>query len=62
MSGPAAAPPTRTPHGVTVLQSPDAPLFAALVAQWQSAGRMVPGHPDTEWSELTGRIPRVRGW
>ncbi|SEG77499.1 hypothetical protein SAMN05216223_110239 [Actinacidiphila yanglinensis] len=72
VSGTAAAPPTGNPmawrsgnpsepFGVTVLQAPDAPLFAALVAQWQSAGRMVPGQIDTEWAELVGRIPRLSG-
>ncbi|BBB01617.1 hypothetical protein RVR_9117 [Actinacidiphila reveromycinica] len=47
--------------GVTVLQTPDAPLFSALVAQWQSAGRMVPGQTDAEWAELVGRVPRLTG-
>jgi hypothetical protein len=51
----------RDPRGVTVLQSPDAPLFTELVAQWQSAGRMVPGQTDTEWVELVGRVPRLTG-
>lgn len=60
-TGAATAPPTRPARGVTVLQSREVPLFAALVAQWQSAGRMVPGHHDTEWSELVGRVPRVTG-
>ena len=48
-------------HGGTVLQSTDAPLYSALAAQWQSAGRMVPGQADTEWAELVGRIPHVTG-
>ena len=48
-------------HGGTVLQSTEAPLYTALAAQWQSAGRMVPGQTDTEWAELVGRIPRVTG-
>jgi hypothetical protein len=72
VSGTAAAPPTGAPvswrqgsasgsGGVTVLQALDAPLFAALAAQWQSAGRMVPGQTDTEWAELVGRIPRLTG-
>jgi hypothetical protein len=51
----------RSPRGGTVLQSTDAPLFSALAAQWQSAGRMVPGQTDTEWAELVGRIPRLTG-
>ena len=37
----------------------DAPVFAALAAQWRSAGRMVPGQVDAEWAELVGRIPRL---
>jgi hypothetical protein len=49
----------RDSRGVTVLQSPDAPLFTELVAQWQSAGRMVPGQTDSEWVELVGRVPRL---
>ncbi|WP_329139569.1 hypothetical protein OG552_33795 [Streptomyces sp. NBC_01476] len=53
--------PWRTARGGTVLQSRDAPVFAALVDQWQSAGRMVPGQADTEWAELVGRIPRLTG-
>ncbi|WP_329362622.1 hypothetical protein OG896_04640 [Streptomyces sp. NBC_00669] len=72
VSGTAAAPPTGAPAawrsgnapapaGVTVLQARDAPLFAALVAQWQSAGRMVPGQTDSEWAELVGRVPRLTG-
>jgi hypothetical protein len=48
-------------RGVTLLQTPDAPLFTALVAQWQSAGRMVPGQADREWAELVGRVPRLTG-
>jgi|GEM_PF-5113571 hypothetical protein len=59
--GSAGAPPTRNGRGVTLLQAPDAPLFAALVAQWQSAGRMVPGQTDREWAELVGRVPRLTG-
>ncbi|MYS19646.1 hypothetical protein GA0115240_11142 [Streptomyces sp. DvalAA-14] len=47
------------PRGGTLLQSRDAPVFAALAAQWRSAGRMVPGQTDTEWAELVGRIPRL---
>jgi hypothetical protein len=71
VSGTAAAPGAGTPAawrtgsapgaGVTVLQAPDAPLFSALVAQWQSAGRMVPGQIDAEWAELVGRVPRLTG-
>ena len=49
----------RTARGGTVLQTPDAPVYAALADQWRSAGRMVPGQADTEWSELVGRIPRL---
>jgi hypothetical protein len=61
VSSTAAEPPAWSARGVTVLQSPDAPVFAALVAQWQSAGRMVPGQTDTEWAELVGRVPRLTG-
>ncbi len=60
-TGTAPVPPARGARGVTVLQTPDAPLFAALVAQWQSAGRMVPGQADSEWAELVGRVPRLTG-
>ncbi|WP_327292336.1 hypothetical protein [Streptomyces sp. NBC_01198] len=46
-------------RGGTVLHQyrSDAPVFAALADQWRSAGRMVPGQIDTEWSDLVGRIP-----
>jgi hypothetical protein len=37
----------------------DAPVFAALADQWRSAGRMVPGQTDAEWSDLVARIPRL---
>lgn len=45
--------------GGTVLRRPaaDAPVFAALADQWRSAGRMVPGQKDAEWSDLVARIP-----
>ncbi|WUH94955.1 hypothetical protein OG900_35615 [Streptomyces sp. NBC_00433] len=54
----AAAEPAR---GGTVLHHTraDAPVFAALADQWRSAGRMVPGQTDTEWSDLITRIPHV---
>jgi hypothetical protein len=61
VNGTPAVPPARAPRGVTVLQTPDAPLFAALAAQWRSAGRIVPGQTDTEWAELVGRVPRLSG-
>jgi hypothetical protein len=61
VSGAAAPAPTGVHRAVTVLQTPDAPVFAALAAQWQSAGRMVPGQTDTEWAELVGRVPRLSG-
>lgn len=48
-------------RGETILQSPDAPLYAALADQWRTAGRIVPGQTDTEWTELVGRIPRLTG-
>jgi hypothetical protein len=51
--------PWRPTWGGTVLQSTDAPVYAALAAQWRSAGRMVPGQADREWSELVGRVPRL---
>ncbi|WP_037914761.1 hypothetical protein [Actinacidiphila yeochonensis] len=60
-SGGAGAGSARGSQGVTLLQAPDAPLFAALVRQWQSAGRMVPGQTDHEWAELVGRVPRLTG-
>ncbi|MEV6006649.1 hypothetical protein AB0M29_07570 [Streptomyces sp. NPDC051976] len=50
----------RPVRGGTVLQgAADAPVFAALAAQWRSAGRMVPGQVDSEWAELVGRVPRL---
>lgn len=55
----AAGQEVRSVRGGTVLQSTDAPLFAALAAQWRSAGRMVPGQTDHEWTELVTRVPRV---
>jgi hypothetical protein len=67
ISGTPAAPPaswrpgSAPTGGVTLLQTPDAPLYAALAAQWRSAGRMVPGQTDTEWAELVGRVPRLSG-
>ncbi|HEY5834611.1 hypothetical protein [Streptomyces sp.] len=48
-------------RGETVLWCTDAPVFAALADQWRSAGRMVPGHADTEWAELVGRVPGLTG-
>ena len=48
-------------RGETILQCPDAPLYAALADQWRSAGRTVPGQTDTEWTELVGRVPRLTG-
>jgi len=50
--------PWRPTWGATVLPGTDAPVFAALAAQWRSAGRMVPGQADREWSELVDRVPR----
>jgi hypothetical protein len=50
-----------TSGGETLLQTPDAPVYAALADQWRSAGRIVPGQADTEWSELVGRIPGLTG-
>jgi hypothetical protein len=58
-AGSDTARPWRPARGGTVLQSRDAPVFAALADQWRSAGRMVPGQTDTEWAELVGRIPRL---
>jgi hypothetical protein len=50
----------RPVRGGTVLQgATDAPVYAALAAQWRSAGRMVPGQVDAEWAELVGRVPRL---
>lgn len=51
-------------RGETVLQSvavhsADVPVFTALAAQWRSAGRMVPGQADHEWTELVARVPHV---
>jgi hypothetical protein len=37
----------------------DAPVFAALAAQWISAGRMVPGQSDAEWSDLVRAVPHL---
>jgi hypothetical protein len=51
-------PPAR---GETLLQSREAPLYAALADQWRLAGRMVPGQTDPEWAELVGRVPRLSG-
>lgn len=57
----AAAPPARASRRATAFQTSDAPVFAALAAQWRSAGRMVPGQTDTEWAELVGRLSRLTG-
>ncbi|CAG6396875.1 hypothetical protein NMG29_13605 [Streptomyces cocklensis] len=51
-------------RGGTVLQyqhhhRADAPVFAALADQWRSAGRMVPGQTDAEWSDLVARVPHL---
>ncbi|MFI0943503.1 hypothetical protein [Streptomyces sp. NPDC021020] len=35
------------------------PVFAALAAQWRTAGRMVPGQTDPEWSALVTHVPHV---
>ncbi|MEU6485953.1 hypothetical protein [Streptomyces sp. NPDC046887] len=35
--------------------SADPPIYRALVRQWASGGRTVPGRPDQEWVRLTAR-------
>lgn len=51
----------RAALGVSLPQSADAPLFAALADQWRAAGRMVPGQRDEEWSALVGGMARFIG-
>ncbi|NUS16957.1 MAG: hypothetical protein HOY69_37105 [Streptomyces sp.] len=47
------------PHAGTVLRpAAEPPVFAALAAQWRSAGRMVPGQSDPEWSDLVAGVPQ----
>lgn len=46
-----------TSRGGPALRGSDAPVYAALAAQWRSAGRMVPGQADTEWTALITRAP-----
>lgn len=29
----------------------DPPIYSALLRQWESAGRTVPGHRDPEWNQ-----------
>jgi hypothetical protein len=45
--------------GESVLRGAEAPLYAALARQWRSAGRMVPGQADPEWTGLVSRVPRL---
>ncbi|MFI0720440.1 hypothetical protein [Streptomyces sp. NPDC021224] len=53
---PSTAPP---PAGTVLHPSAEPPVFAALAAQWRSAGRMVPGQTDPEWSALVTHVPHV---
>jgi hypothetical protein len=53
--------PWRTTLAGRVPPNSDAPVCAALADQWRSAGRMVPGQADREWSELVGRVPGRTG-
>nr|WP_274562629.1 hypothetical protein [Streptomyces spiramyceticus] len=36
----------------SVPHAPDPPLYRALVYQWQSSGRTLPGRRDPEWVRL----------
>ncbi|WEO92809.1 hypothetical protein A6P39_001010 [Streptomyces sp. FXJ1.172] len=36
------------------------PIFTALARQWETAGRLVPGRPDEEWTILARRYPWPR--
>lgn len=50
------------PRAGTVLHpTAEPPVFAALAAQWRSAGRMVPGQTDPEWTALTAHVPHLTG-
>ncbi|MGW3393283.1 hypothetical protein [Streptomyces hydrogenans] len=44
MSEPPTADPIRSPQQF--------PVYSALAAQWEQAGRAVPGRPDREWERL----------
>ncbi|MER7600107.1 hypothetical protein [Streptomyces hydrogenans] len=33
------------------------PIYTELAEQWQTAGRLVPGRADEEWTALTRRSP-----
>ncbi|TJZ99238.1 hypothetical protein FCI23_46525 [Actinacidiphila oryziradicis] len=43
--------------GETVPRPVDAPIFEALARRWATAGRLVPGQDDREWTTLAGHCP-----
>lgn len=48
------------PRSETVLRPEPAelePIFSELAEQWESAGRLVPGRTDEEWTILARRYP-----
>ncbi|WP_437074341.1 hypothetical protein [Streptomyces sp. enrichment culture] len=36
------------------------PIYAALLGEWQAAGRMVPGAPDAQWDALVAAVRASR--
>ncbi|MET8708124.1 hypothetical protein [Streptomyces californicus] len=47
----APAQPLPRPSGAPLVGSPaDPPIYGALLSQWESAGRTVPGRRDAEWN------------
>ncbi|MEV6956052.1 hypothetical protein ACGFYY_05895 [Streptomyces sp. NPDC048331] len=47
------------PHGgdETVHRPDGEPIFTELSHQWRTAGRLVPGQRDEEWTMLVRRLP-----
>ncbi|MFI5987756.1 hypothetical protein ACIBEA_43750 [Streptomyces sp. NPDC051555] len=45
------------PRSETVLRPELEPIFSELAEQWESAGHLVPGRADEEWTILARRYP-----
>lgn len=47
----------RPPRSEPVRRPELEPIFSELAEQWESAGRLVPGRADEEWTILARRSP-----
>lgn len=46
-------------RGIEAVPRPDLePIFTELARQWETAGRLVPGRAEEEWTTLARRYPR----